>query len=91
MSTAGQTQHLNDAVTSSAQSLKLANQLYKGGAADFLDVLNAQQTWLADEDLLNDARRESALAAVALYRSLGGGWSQSGDVVLAQDAPAHGG
>ncbi|HEY4801765.1 MAG TPA: TolC family protein, partial [Paraburkholderia sp.] len=79
------------AVASSAKSLKLANQLYKGGAADFLDVLSAQQTWLADQDLLNDAQRDHALAAVALYRSLGGGWSQNGDVVLAQDEPAHGG
>lgn len=81
VSSAGQTGQLSDAVTSSAQSLKLANQLYKGGAADFLDVLSAQQTWLADEDLLNDARREHALAAVALYRALGGGWSQSGEIV----------
>jgi NodT family efflux transporter outer membrane factor (OMF) lipoprotein len=91
VSTAGQTQQLNAAVAASAQSLKLANQLYKGGATDFLDVLNAQQTWLADQDLLNEAQRDSAQAAVALYRSLGGGWSQNGDVVLAQAAPAHGG
>ena len=91
VSTASQTQQLNDALASSAQSLKLANQLYKGGAADFLDVLSAQQTLLADQDLLNDAQRKRALAAVALYRSLGGGWSQSGDVVLAQETPAHGG
>nr|WP_321914427.1 MULTISPECIES: efflux transporter outer membrane subunit [unclassified Paraburkholderia] len=91
VSTASQTQQLNDALASSAQSLKLANQLYKGGATDFLDVLNAQQTLLADQDLLNDAQRERAQAAVALYRSLGGGWSQSGDVVLAQETPAHGG
>jgi outer membrane protein TolC len=61
----------------SDQSLKLANQLYKGGATDFLDVLSAQQTYLQDSDSLNQARREHALAAVALYRSLGGGWSQA--------------
>lgn len=89
VSTASETQQLRDAVASSGQALKLANQLYKGGAADFLDVLSAQQTWLADADLLNDAQRERALAAVALYRSLGGGWSQSGDVVAAR-APTSG-
>jgi NodT family efflux transporter outer membrane factor (OMF) lipoprotein len=81
VSTAGQTQQLTDAVAASAQALKLANQLYKGGATDFLDVLTAQQTYLTDADLLNEAQREHALAAVALYRSLGGGWSQSGDVI----------
>jgi NodT family efflux transporter outer membrane factor (OMF) lipoprotein len=88
VSTAGQTQQLDDAVAASSQALKLANQLYKGGATDFLDVLTAQQTLLADADLLNEAERDHALAAVALYRSLGGGWSQSGDVIAkTTDAP----
>ncbi|WP_321788536.1 efflux transporter outer membrane subunit [Paraburkholderia sp. J94] len=91
VSTAAQTQQLHDAVTASAQSLKLANQLYKGGATDFLDVLSAQQTWLADADLLNNAQRERALAAVALYRSLGGGWSESGEVVASSPGAARGG
>jgi outer membrane protein TolC len=50
--------------------------LYKGGATDFLDVLTAQQTYLQASDQLNQAKREHALAAVALYRSLGGGWSE---------------
>ena len=88
VSAADQTQQLNDAVAASSQALKLANQLYKGGATDFLDVLTAQQTYLADADLLNEAQRDHALAAVALYRSLGGGWSQSGDVIArTTDAP----
>ncbi|PXW16483.1 efflux transporter outer membrane subunit [Paraburkholderia caballeronis] len=82
-----QTQHLTDAVASSGQALTLANRLYKGGATDFLDVLTAQQTYLADAELLNQAQREHALAAVALYRSLGGGWSEHGDVI-APDAVA---
>ncbi|TAM06041.1 MAG: efflux transporter outer membrane subunit [Paraburkholderia sp.] len=88
VSTADQARELNDAAAASSQALKLANQLYKGGAADFLDVLTAQQTYLADADLLNEAQRERALAAVALYRSLGGGWSQSGEVIAqAADLP----
>jgi NodT family efflux transporter outer membrane factor (OMF) lipoprotein len=89
VSAAGQTQQLNDAVAAASQALTLANQLYKGGATDFLDVLTAQQTYLADADLLNEAERDHALAAVALYRSLGGGWSQSGDVIAktTTDAP----
>nr|WP_322012344.1 efflux transporter outer membrane subunit [Paraburkholderia sp. J12] len=88
VSTAGETQQLTRAVAASSQALTLANQLYKGGATDFLDVLTAQQTYLTDTDLLNQAQREHALAAVALYRSLGGGWSQSGDVIAKTgDAP----
>jgi len=77
VSSATATQRLSDALGASDQSLKLANQLYKGGATDFLDVLSAQQAYLQDADELNQARREHALAAVALYRSLGGGWNQS--------------
>lgn len=77
VSTTEQTARLTDALAASDQSLKLANQLYKGGATDFLDVLSAQEVYLRDSDSLNQAKREHALAAVALYRSLGGGWSQA--------------
>jgi NodT family efflux transporter outer membrane factor (OMF) lipoprotein len=81
VSTTEATQRLSDALGASDQSLKLANQLYKGGATDFLDVLSAQQVYLQDSDLLNQAKQEHALAAVALYRSLGGGWSQTAPVI----------
>jgi len=91
VSTTASTQKLTDALGASDQSLKLANQLYKGGATDFLDVLSAQQTYLQDSDSLNQARREHALAAVALYRSLGGGWSQAGEPALAANGHATGG
>jgi NodT family efflux transporter outer membrane factor (OMF) lipoprotein len=77
VSTSEATTRLSDALDSSDQSLKLSTQLYKGGASGFLDVLAAQETYLKDSDALNQARREHALAAVALYRSLGGGWSEA--------------
>jgi outer membrane protein TolC len=91
VSTTASTQKLTDALGASDQSLKLANQLYKGGATDFLDVLSAQQTYLQDSDSLNQARREHALAAVALYRSLGGGWSQDAEPALASSGRVAGG
>ncbi|WP_116141941.1 efflux transporter outer membrane subunit [Trinickia diaoshuihuensis] len=69
------TRRLTRALASSDKALGLANQLYKAGATDFLDVLSAQEVYLRDSDSLNQARREHALSAVALYRSLGGGWS----------------
>jgi hypothetical protein len=37
----------------------------------------AQQTYLQDSDQLNQAKWEHAFAAVALYRSLGGGWNEN--------------
>ena len=80
VSTSEQTDRLADALKASDQSLHLSTQLYKGGATGFLDVLTAQEAFLKDSDSLNQARREHALAAVALYRSLGGGWSEQGVV-----------
>jgi outer membrane protein TolC len=77
VSTSEQAGRLKDALQSSDQSLRLSTQLYKGGASGFLDVLAAQEAYLQDSDALNQARREHALAAVALYRSLGGGWSEA--------------
>src|SRR6201747_3067358 len=79
VSTSEQAGRLKDALQSSDQSLRLSTQLYKGGASGFLDVLAAQEAYLQDSDALNQARREHALAAVALYRSLGGGWSGAKD------------
>jgi outer membrane protein TolC len=77
VSTTEQTARLTDALASSGKSLTLSTELYKGGAASFLDVLAAQESYLQDADSLNLAKREHALASVALYRSLGGGWSQT--------------
>ncbi|WP_118184275.1 efflux transporter outer membrane subunit [Paraburkholderia phosphatilytica] len=69
-----QVDRLGGALDASGHALKLSTELYKGGASSFLDVLDAQQAYLLDSESLNDAKREHALAAVALYRSLGGGW-----------------
>ncbi|OXH88611.1 RND transporter, partial [Burkholderia multivorans] len=70
-------QQLGSALAASDRALALATRLYKGGATDFLDVLTAQEAYLRDSDSLNQAAREHALAAIALYRSLGGGWSRN--------------
>ncbi|RFU48997.1 efflux transporter outer membrane subunit [Paraburkholderia sp. DHOC27] len=75
-----QVDRLGGALDASDHALRLSTELYKDGASSFLDVLAAQEAYLRDSESLNQARREHALAAVALYRSLGGGW----------DAPAEG-
>ncbi|MFC6308880.1 efflux transporter outer membrane subunit [Paraburkholderia dipogonis] len=80
VSGAVQVQRLGGALDASNQALHLSSELYKGGAADFLDVLTAQEAYLRDAESLNQARREQALSAVALYRSLGGGWDAPGAV-----------
>jgi NodT family efflux transporter outer membrane factor (OMF) lipoprotein len=74
-----QVDRLGGALDASGQALHLSTELYKDGASSFLDVLAAQEAYLRDSESLNQAKREHALAAVALYRSLGGGWDAPAD------------
>jgi NodT family efflux transporter outer membrane factor (OMF) lipoprotein len=79
VSGAVQVQRLGGALDASDHALRLSTELYKDGASSFLDVLAAQEAYLRDSESLNQAKREHALAAVALYRSLGGGWDAPTD------------
>jgi NodT family efflux transporter outer membrane factor (OMF) lipoprotein len=83
VSGAVQVQRLGGALDASSHALRLSTELYKGGASSFLDVLDAQEAYLRDAESLNQAKREHALAAVALYRSLGGGWDAPDTVTAA--------
>jgi outer membrane protein TolC len=44
------------------------------GAADFLQVLDAERTQLEAEDELAQGRTDAATAYAALYKALGGCW-----------------
>ncbi|MPW17661.1 efflux transporter outer membrane subunit [Paraburkholderia sp. CNPSo 3157] len=79
---------LAGALDASGHALRLSNELYKGGASSFLDVLDAQEAYLRDAESLNQAKREHAQAAVALYRSLGGGWDAPADGDVAKTRPS---
>lgn len=83
VSASGAVERLGTALGASGDALRLSNELYKGGASSFLDVLTAQESYLHDDESLNEARRDHALAAVAMYRALGGGWrlDAGGDAV----------
>ncbi|MCE0463277.1 efflux transporter outer membrane subunit [Pseudomonas uvaldensis] len=64
--TAGET-----SLTQARQSSFIA---YQKGTASLIDVLNADETLLQASDARAQARTESARAAVAAFRALGGGW-----------------
>lgn len=57
-----------------AQTIDAADALYRAGKASYFEVLLAQQNSLSAELELIEARRDQHLAAVSLYRALGGGW-----------------
>ena len=65
---------LEDAVTSSRNSLDLANKLYANGLTDFLHVLDAERSLYQAQDSLVQSDRTVSADLVSLYKSLGGGW-----------------
>lgn len=54
---------------------RLTEMRYRGGVSSYLEVLDAQRQVLAAELALTNARTAQLSSAVALYRALGGGWS----------------
>jgi NodT family efflux transporter outer membrane factor (OMF) lipoprotein len=65
---------LEDAVKSSQESLRLANQLYANGLSDFINVLDAERSLYQAQDALVQSDRTVSTDVIALYKSLGGGW-----------------
>jgi multidrug efflux system outer membrane protein len=71
--------HLIEQATQSKRAADLARIRYQEGATGFLELLDAERTQLAAEDDLAQAEAAINTRAVALYKSLGGGWQACGD------------
>ena len=56
-------------------ALRLAELRYKGGLANYLDVLVARRNLFEAELGLTNTRRLHLVSVVQLYKALGGGWS----------------
>ncbi|HEX5009509.1 MAG TPA: efflux transporter outer membrane subunit [Planctomycetota bacterium] len=67
---------LAKAATSQRQAADLARQRHAAGLSDFLDVLDAERNELSAEDELAQSEVLLASDAVALYKALGGGWTE---------------
>jgi outer membrane protein, multidrug efflux system len=67
--------HLERAAAASAEAARLARLRFDAGAADFLHVLDAERGQLEAEDRMVQGSTRAAVALVALYRSLAGGWT----------------
>lgn len=63
-------------------AVRIANLQYRDGAVDYQRVLDSQSTLTQQEDRHTAARGAVILAAVQLYRALGGGWEHR-DAALA--------
>lgn len=66
---------LRAAHEASAKSyLELAQLQYINGVINYMDVLDAQRSYLDAQIALSNAMRDQLLAVVVLYKALGGGW-----------------
>jgi NodT family efflux transporter outer membrane factor (OMF) lipoprotein len=63
------------AVAADTVRLRLAQLRYDNGVASYLDLLDAQRTLFADQQVLVQARVAQLQNQVQLYRALGGGWT----------------
>lgn len=66
---------LTSATASAREALRIAEQRYASGLADFLSVLVSQRTLLALEIELASSTGALATAQIQLYKALGGGWA----------------
>ncbi len=65
------------AVSADREAVRLANQRYVAGLADYLEVLQAEQQLYPAENALAQTRSDRLATLVQLYKALGGGWKLS--------------
>lgn len=82
---------LEDTVRAAQDTLGLARDRYAHGVADFIQVLNAEETLFSARQSLVQANMSLTNDVVALYTALGGGWESRIDNVptpqIAGDPP----
>ena len=65
------------AVEASRRSLDISTNRYKGGLVSYLDVVNAQQNVLSNEQELAILQGQKLVTSILLVKALGGGWDAS--------------
>ena len=68
---------LVQAVAANQKAVELSMQLYARGQTDFLNVLVAQQSLFSSQNALVQSTTNVSTDLVALYKALGGGWTQA--------------
>ena len=65
------------AVAAYEESTQVASQRYRGGQASYYELLQEQRLLFPARNALTQTRLNQLLATVQLYKSLGGGWSET--------------
>jgi len=79
---------LTDSVRSAEEALALADERYRRGLINFLDVLEAQRTLYTAQSSLRKSDAKVLTSLISLYKALGGGWSAAGTGLAAGEAPS---
>ncbi|MEJ0003055.1 MAG: efflux transporter outer membrane subunit [Pararobbsia sp.] len=75
-------------VAADRDAVSVATRLYSQGLDDFLAVLDAERSLYTADDKLAQTDRDTALALVTLYKSLGGGWqANDASTTLSRQSP----
>jgi multidrug efflux system outer membrane protein len=83
-------EHLASESEADREAVSVATRLYRQGLNDFLSVLDAERSLYETEDKLAQTDRDTALALVRLYKSLGGGWQANGTSTSLSTSPTRG-
>jgi multidrug efflux system outer membrane protein len=70
-------QSQQQAVNAARRTLDIASNRYTGGLVSYLDVVNAQQNLLNNEQELAIIQGQKLVTSVLLIKALGGGWDPS--------------
>jgi outer membrane protein TolC len=82
---AEQERYQAEQVAQSEQAFNIAQVRYREGVADYLTVLDAQRTLYSARDQLGQIKLQRLQALVALYKALGGGWTDPSPATVAHE------
>lgn len=83
---AEQAEHQQQLIAHSEAALRMAELRYRNGAVDFSTVLDAQRVLLAAETAQEQITLSRYIAAIGLFRALGGGWEEPPQPLTAASA-----
>ena len=70
-----QLEKIRTAVTSAREAHRIISDRYRGGLANYLEVLAAEETWLETSRTEKDLQSRIFTYDVALIKALGGGYN----------------
>ncbi|WP_322403413.1 efflux transporter outer membrane subunit [Massilia luteola] len=74
--TRSEDEHLEQAAAAGSHAVQIAREQLRAGTIGVYEVLDAEREQLRAQDAFAEGRTRSAVAAVALFKELAGGWPQ---------------